>query len=260
MAEQFPDKFITMRDVPSVTDGISDADIAVDYSEIITDQVFLGNIPYASIIEGLTEQFNDYIKLEDDTDYVDAFYTQLHLSYNSIEQDDEEFHGTELREALDKIHQSFIDFMATKFQERLTITIRALDAEEYNRDDIERIFRHLYSFFILGAKANFTTVITADTLRYLGEKNLDDDTFFKKVNHHMGYYTPLFKTMGPMEFLKYANATEIIALYETGQIGGNFLRKYSPKFYQNTEFLVDVINQITIAQNFRNDLTKIADI
>lgn len=237
---------------------IGAGDMAVDYSELIEKEAFLGETPFNAIIEGLEEQFNDYIKLEDETNYVDVFYTQLHASYDAVRGDDGEEHPVELTEALDKIHQSFIDFMTTKFELRLALTIMDLESEDYNRDDVEFEIRRLYEFFILGAKQNFTVVITADAIKRLGNPNADDDDYFRRVNELLPQYSPLFTTLGPMEFLRLRGDQEMVELFDNNRVTGNFLKKYSPKFYANPDFEVDVVNSITIAQNFRQDYNKIA--
>ena len=236
---------------------ISASDVAMDYSELIEQEAFLGETPFNTILEGLEEQFNDYIKMEDETNYVDVFYTQLHQSYQAIHDDPGEEHPGELKEALDRIHQGFIDFMSTKFDLRLSITIVDLENEDYSRDDIEYQIRRLYEFFILGAKQNFTVVITVDVIKRLGSERMNDDEYFKRIQELLPQYSPLFVTIGPMEFLQIRNDQEIIELFENNRVTGNFLRKYSPKFYANPDYEVDVVNNITIAQNFREDYNRL---
>lgn len=242
---------------PQVPEEISAGDMAIDYSEIIEKEAFLGETPFNVILEGLEEQFNDYINIDDETNYVDVFYTQLHASYEAVRGDDGEEHPVEITEALDKIHQAFIDFMSTKFEMRLAITLTDLESEDYSRDDVELELRRLYEFFILGARQNFTVVITTDVIKHFGSEPIEDNEYFQKIAALLPRYSPLFTTIGPMEFLEMRGDKEMVEFFSNNRVTGNFLKKYSPKFYANPDFEVDVINNITITQNFREDYNKI---
>ena len=57
-----------------------------------------------------------------------------------------------------------------------------------------------------------------------------------------------------MEFLKYRGDQEIIQFFENGKVVGNFLRKYTPKLYQNEEFEVELINYITMVQQSKEEV------
>lgn len=234
-------------------DDQSLADQPLDYSEIIEQEAFLGNIPFDAIIEGLEAQFADYVNIEDTTNFVDVFYDQLHASLAAVTDDESEEHPVEIKEALDRIHQRFIDFMVKKFDERLTLTIMMVEDEDIDYDDLEFIIRRLYEFFILGAQNNFKVVIAADVNARIGQIS-DDKEWFTKLQEMMALYSPLVTGIKPMEFLRYRNDTEITELFENGQVVGNFLRKYSPKFYQNEEFQVAVINYVTMANQFGKEI------
>lgn len=224
-----------------------------DYSELIEQEAFLGDTPYPTIIEGIKEQFDDYIGTEDRTDYVDTFFTQLATSYETAENDDEEDHKQEIREALDRIRDDFIDTFAEQLRSRLMITITAIEDEERDYDSIESTIRLLYPFFILEAKKTMMSVIKYDIMQNLKGLDLNDERYFQRVKVLMGNYSPLFSTMGPQEFLKLANNPEISWLFNTGAVSGNFLRKYSPKFYRNDEFMVDIINEVTLTYAFAKE-------
>lgn len=224
-----------------------------DYSELIEQEAFIGEVPYPTIVEGIQGQFDDYIGTEDRTDYVDIFFTQLENSYKAAEEDEEEIHQQEIREALDRIRDDFIDTIAEQLQTRLTISISAIESEERDYDAIEWAVRQLYTFFILEAKQTMMTVIKYDVTRILKDVNLDGDEYFKRVNVLMNNYSPLFSTMGPNDFLQLTGNTDIIDMYDNGTISGNFLRKYSPKFYAHEEFEVEVINEITLTYGFARE-------
>lgn len=226
-----------------------------DYADLIRNQAFIGEYPIDAIKEGITDQFDDYINIEDHTNYLDVFYTQMHTSRNAVSLDDGEEHPTEITEALDGIQEEFINFMADMFRDRFTITIADIEEGSMHSPDNEFILRRLYEFFILGAKNNFKAVIAADILPKV--QNIQDDReYFRRVQELVDLNSPLITSVGPMDFLKLRNDVEIIEMFENGKIAGNFLRKYSPKFYQNEEFLVEVINHITMIQQFKTDLVN----
>lgn len=239
-------------------DGINNqsmADLPIDYTELAGNEAFLGEMPLDTILEGLEAQFDDYINCEDKTNYVDIFYEQFNKSMQALEDDEEEEHPQEMRDALDKVLERFTQFMRKEFNERLTITITCLEDEEPGNDDCEFIFRRLYEFFILGAKNNFKTVIEQDVIKRIPPE-LSDDEWFKKLQSLMLLYSPLLSGVKPDEFLRYRGDEEIIELFEEGQVTGNFLRKYSPKFYQNDEFQVEVINYITMCSQFGKEIAN----
>lgn len=226
-----------------------------DYFEIITSNAFQGNIPYNTIIEGLENQFIDYINMEDMTNFVDVFYDQLHASYEIINSNEDEEHPTELFEALNNLQDKFIDTLSDLFEQRLTITFVDLLGDIRNYDDIEFVLRRSYEFFILGAYNNFKTVITAYVFPKVNNIT-DDKEYFKMIRELISSFNPLITSFGPTEFLQYRGEKEILEMYENGKIIGNFLRKYSPKLYDNEEYECEIINHITSIQAFSKDLNE----
>ena len=236
---------------PPVEDSINPS---LSFTDIIKERAFIGDTPVETIYESIQKQFEDYINMEDNTNYVDVFYKQLMLSYDKVNNDDSEEHPTEIREVLNVIHQEFTDFMQELFSTRLTITIPELEGESILSEDLEFIIRRLYEFFILGARNNFKSVIATDVRSAIENIGDNDDEYFKKLQELMDRYSPLLTTMTPTTFLKYRGDQEVYDLFENGMVAGNFLRKYSPKLYQNDEFLVDLTNYITMIHQFKKDL------
>lgn len=232
----------------------SAADEAVDYSELIAESAFLGDYPLATILEGIETQFSDYINMEDRSNYVDIFYDQLHYSYEEAHKDLE--HPQELKEALDKILDTFIDKINQLFNKRLTISINGIEGEDIDEDELEFILRRLYEFFILGARNNFKVVISSDVNYKTANIKVEDDdvAFFNKIDELLSHYSPLILEIGPMEFLKYRGDQEIYELFASGKVNGNFLRKYTPKLYQNEEFRVELINHIILTKEVKEEL------
>lgn len=231
-----------------------------DYSELMEHEAFLGDTPYPTIIESIKDQFDNYVGMEDRTDYVDIFYEQLHLSYNTARADDDKPHPEELVEALDRIHEDFIATMQEQFQSRLTLTIMPLEAEDRDLDEVEMIIRKLYEYFIIGARNNFISVIKNDIIATLPPivNDSSSDEYFQRIKNKMTCYSPLFSTIDPQKFLKLSDAKHIAKLFNEGKVVGNFLRKYSPKFYRNDDFQVEVINEVAITHGFLSDIKKAA--
>jgi len=226
-----------------------------DFMDLIQERAFLGDISYDGIFSSLEGQFDDYMNIIDQTNYVDKFYHQLALSYDRVNSDHSEEHPNEIREALDLIYQKFIDLMRSLFETKLTVTITDLEAESIHKEDLEFIVRRLYEFFILDAKNNFKVVIASDIRTRLKDVE-NDDEYFDRLHEMIDDYSPLITTVAPMNFLRYRGDAELYDLFDNGQVCGNFLRKYSPKLYQNEPFRVELINYITMVRRFKQDIVE----
>lgn len=237
----------------------SSADATVSFMDLIKERAFIGEIPSEPIFEGIRAQFEDYINMEDKTNYVDVFYNQLARSYDRVKNDDSEEHPVEINEALELLHQRFIDLMQELFQVRLTISIVDLEAGIINREDLEFINRRLYEFFILDAKHNFKTAISKDVVSQIANIGDNDDEFFQRVQELMEGYNPIISTMTPTQFLQYRGEEEVYNLFANGRVNGNFLRKYTPKLYQNDELAVEIVNHITMIHQFNSDATTLPE-
>lgn len=238
----------------SAMEDQSTADLPITHADVIKENVFIGSTPLDVIMEGIETQFDDYINIEDKSNYVDIFYNQLHASYEAANDDTETF-KEDMIKTLDDIHQKFIDRMVELFNVRLTLTIADVESESVDLDDIEFTIRRLYEFFIMDARNNFKVAIAYDAKARIGKQISDHREYMRTVNNLMtNNYNPLITAIGPMEFLKYRGDQEIIQFFETGKVTGNFLRKYTPKFYMNEEFEVEVINYITMIQQIKEEV------
>lgn len=237
-----------------VDDPISESESTIQYTHLIEENVFIGIYPFTVILEGIQKQFEDYINMEDTTNYVDVFFNQLRNSYNAIEFDDGEEHPVEKREVLDKIYGQFVSTINNLFNVRVAINMMHVEEENIFDPDLEFIIRRLYEFFILGAKDNFKVVITTDVIPILKGIGDDDNHFFRTLQGALDRYSPLLTTVTPMQFIKYRGDQEIYDLFESGRVTGNFLRKYTPKLYQNEDFQVDLVNYITMVHQFKQDV------
>ena len=234
-------------------DQNSMSDAPLDYTEIIEKDAFKGDMPFDVIKECILNQFQNYIHLDDTTNYVEIFYNQLHQSYEAME-DEEEIHKEEIREVLNDILSQFYAFMHKEFESRLTLTLMDIENEEVNQDDIEYAITAAYNYFILNARNNFLNVIYKDIKQKIRTVIADDKEYFRIVRDMLSEYSPFVLAVGPMEFIRLSPDEDIINLFQSGRLSGNFLRKYSPKLYDNEDLEVEIINRITMAQEIRRDL------
>lgn len=247
------------------SDGMNDSsqgEEVVDYSELIANESFLGEYPFDSIIEGITDQFTNYIDTDDKINYVDTFYEQIHASYKAISSDDGEEHPVERREALDNILDKFVATMQDLFNKRLSLTITALESEVVDQDELEHVIREAYEYFILNARKNFKQVICSDIIHRMGQPPENDTEYFNKIREMLRQYSPLVTAIDPERFIWYTSVGSthsiddfpIQKLFTDGKISGNFLRRYSPKLYQYEEFEVEIINHIVMSQETKEEL------
>jgi hypothetical protein len=204
-------------------------------------------------MENITDQFQDYINMEDDTNYVHIFYQQLSNSYEAIDSDDSHEYPQEAKECLDTIYTAFIDTMLHLFATRLYIAINNI--ENINKEDLEFIIQRTYEYFILNAKKNFKTVIST-TINGMITDSADDNEYFQQLQSLMELFSPLIQKVTATEFIQLTGDKEIYELFTNHQIIGNFLRKYTPKLYQNELFAVEIVNYTTMAHFFKEELEK----
>jgi len=226
-----------------------------DYTEIIRDSVFIGEFPFESIKSGLIAQFEDYINMEDYTDYVDVFYTQYSDSVSAVTIESE--YPDDKLEVLENIKDEFVDTITGLFSQRLAITISVVDNAETDEDELEIALRRLYEFFILRGREYLKFVISksiADSIQYVIE---DDSQFLNVVEDMLTQYSPIIVGISPLAFIKLVNtmydASDVEELFETGQISGNFLRKFSPKLYKNKELECEIISDITLYNEWNKE-------
>ena len=240
-------------DLP-VDSSIDDAESTVQYTHLIQERAFLGIYPFEVILEGIEKQFQDYINMEDTTNYVDIFFSQLQASFNAVNNNDAEEHPNEIKEVLEINYRKFIDKIKILFNDRLSISIIDIENDNIDDPDLEFIIRRLYEFFILGARNNFKTIIATDLLPIVKDIGDDDAAYFRAIDESMDRYNPLITSVTPTEFLKYRGDQEVYDLFENHRVNGNFLKKYSPKLYMNEDFQVEVINYVTMVHQFKQDV------
>lgn len=259
MAEAYkaPD-YLSPHDIDSRYDdeGYDMTEEVHDLSDLLEQSAYVGEYPFDTIMEGINTQFEDYINMEDTTNYVDIFYNQWNDSKQITEEgpDDTE----EIMNVLNQMKDKFVSKLTQLFEEVLTITIMAVDDETTEEDEVEIVMRQIYEFFILGAKNNFMTVISTDLAGRL-PVTMDDNQHYRLIDELLVEYSPLIRCMTPTKFIAITGQVQITELYEEGQIAGNFLRKYTCKLYQNDEFKVELISQITIHQDLKKEIKEIEE-
>lgn len=241
-------------DISGDVKGANDPDKILDYSKLMQQVYFIGNTPFSTIIEGIKEQFQDYININDTTNYVEVFYRQLFNSYESINNDVSEEYPQEAKDGLNTLHNIFVDTILHLFATRLFISINGV--EDMNKNDLEFIIQRTYEYFIMNAKRNFKTVISTSINGMISETINDDDEYFQQLQSLMELFSPLIQKVTPTEFLQLTGDKEVYDLFTNNRITGNFLRKYTPKLYQNEVFAVEIINYTTMAHLFKEELER----
>ena len=219
------------------------------YSDIYGEGVFEGTTPFESILEGIEDQFADYVNLIDRTNYVDIFYKQYYASLDILNNDDSIEYPQDLKDKLDQMYNQFIGTLQQLFESRLTITIPVIEEGHLYRNEVEPILRKLYEFFILSARTNFKIVIGKDLLEFIECSDVEYDLEVK-----MDDYSPFFKSITPLRFLDIRKDTEISEMFNENQFVGNFLRKYSPKLYQNEDLKSEILNYVNTVISFKKEV------
>jgi hypothetical protein len=224
----------------------------IDYGELIADRVFLGEYPYHEIVNRIKTQFNDYINMEDTTNYVDIYYQQMWLSCDRVNEDDSETHPQEIRDILTSIKNHFINTMRQLIKDRLNISIFNIEEYGINSEELQFIFRRIYDFFILGARDNFKAFIASDVSNSLN--NITDENYMEHLKIVMQKYAlSPYSNLTTDQFLRHIGNPDMIELFERGWVSGNFLVKYSPKFYNNLDFLDEVSDYIRMIRIVRKE-------
>lgn len=231
-----------------VDDSINE-NALIQYTDLIQESAFLGNYPFNIIIDGIKSQFDNYVNLNDRTNYVDIFYKQLNESYDKIKLDDEP-RPVEIREVLDGLYLRFIDTMSNLFETRLHISIAVIEDGEIYSPEVEYTLRKLYQFFILNARLNFTIAISYNIIQSLGTTISDIDEYTNSITDMIDDFIPLITTITPIQFLKYCGDLEVSEMFECGKFNGNFLKKYNPKLYQNEDLVVEIINGTIVTASY----------
>lgn len=109
-------------------------------------EIFLSDEPVNLLKEQLRTQFQNPLSRR--FDYVGSFIEKFRQSVLAIETDDEE-------NDLDRIHDDFMGFMLSLFEEKLDIAFP--DFEDKSYEDQEELVHMTYRFFIINVKHNFSS-------------------------------------------------------------------------------------------------------
>jgi hypothetical protein len=214
--------------------------------KLLESRAFIGQYPFDEIISALENQFSDYLNLEDRTNYVETFYRQLDSSYRLIDTSLELEDRFTIEEILEQLDWKFAQKLAQLIELRLGLGINGFIDEKLTPDELRAIYLRLYEYFIMRAKANFKAVIgtkVCQELALMGD--IPDDQYFPIVEDLLDRYNPIIINVEPAEFLAMTAGTETLNLFNSGEIVGNFLLKYSPRLYQSELFQIELVNYIT---------------
>lgn len=226
----------------------------VQFDDLIKNTVLYSDYDLDDVKDRIRDQFSNYISTSDRTNYLNIMFRNFRYSRMVINQELDEY-TPERSIALRNMYDEFIEFLEDIIESKLTISIVNYDTSLLNDEDIEFIYMTIYEFFILEARQNFKTVISNDIRKQI-KGYTDEEDYFNKAQELILYYSPMITTITCEDFLLTLKRDDIKQLYDMGVIAGNFFRKYSPKFYKNDEFLVEVLNQVMTMFNFKIDMNN----
>jgi len=227
----------------------------INDSTSIAEQAFVGDHPLITIIDGTRQQFSNYMSQDaDQTNYLEIFYDQLAHSYQVLEERHDLVRSQDMKESLATTYDQFVDLLGTLISEYLGIGIVDLEEGTMSPSDSTYVLTRIYEYFILQARRNFKVAIATSVNAAIRlNRSINSDNYFEHLQELLEDYSPLITNIMPMDFLNFTGDRELIELYANGRIGGNFLLRYSPKLYQNQDFVVELINYITAHQNLGSD-------
>lgn len=222
-----------------------EVDQEFDARKLLAEESFLGQYPFEELLNRLTSQFRNYMSSEDTEHYVDIFYSQLDNSLDSALQATM-FDPDEVREHLENLRDKFVDHLIKLFELYLNLGIEGYDDGSLDDETGRYILTRAYEYFILAARRNFKVAISASVTNRLIREAVTEDKVMIRVSEMIRYdYDPIVTAMTPIEFLKLTGDNEVLKLFETHRLVGNFLVKYTPRLYRHETYMIEVINHIT---------------
>lgn len=226
--------------------------------DVAKENAFRGDYPLEDIFEELTNQFSNYIQLDasDRTNYVEIFFKQLKESMDEIIEEDGDLLEDQI-EYLDIVYNYFVDLISTLFQRRLCISLNFLETNPYDSNTYDML-SILYKFFILDARKNFKTYFTERALIAMKVGNTDQTNLVTAVYNILDDMDHTLIVDGMVEeFIQRvtdkSTADTIYGYFEENIISGNFFIRYSPRFYQNTDLLADIADDVITMYQYHKE-------
>lgn len=222
------------------------------FNYLLQDTVFFGDYPLEDLKLRIKEQFENYISMEDDSNFFEIALNSFQYSLEVIEVEFDEY-TLERKELLSNMYLDFINYIINLIEEHLTVSIPDYETGLLSRAEAEYIINEVYKYFILKARKNFKKVITNELKGQL--KSLEDNAtkYLEKAQEIILNYGGIITQVSLPQFLQITKAEQIYELYENGQIIGNFLRRYSPRLYKHPDYLVEILNQLMIQLYFKDE-------
>ena len=224
----------------------------VSFQDALRSTVFFSDYDLDVLEEFIEDQFTNYTKGEDTTNYFEDTIQAFKYSEEVIEVEFDEY-TQERRQALTEMYDEFIDFMVLLIEKKLKISIPDYEPERLPKEDLEYIIDEIYKFFILNARKNFRTFITNSVIEELSDELIKDSgEYYNRATEVIQNYFSILP-ITPEEFLLKLKQDQLLELYSDGRIAGNFLQKYSPKLYRHDDLLVDILTQIMIKKFWQGE-------
>ena len=222
------------------------------FNYLLQDTVFFGYYPIDDLKLRIKEQFENYITMEDDTNFFEIALNSFQYSLEVINVEFDEY-TLERKELISNMYLDFINYIIELIETNLTISIPNYELGLLTRTETEYILNEIYKYFILKARKNFKKVITAELKGQLESLEQNPTKYLEKAQEIIMNYGGLISQVDIEQFLQITKAETIYDLYDSGEIIGNFLRRYSPRLYRHPDYLVEILNQLMIQLYFKDE-------
>lgn len=208
------------------------------------ERAWLGEYTVDSLTELIDGQFSDYIGVEDRNNYVAIFYEQVDTSRRGVYDEEGK---VELNEAIDNIVEEFVAFMMNRFSMRFNIHLTDYESGNFTYGEIRPVVGMLYEFFVINGKRNFIDYFTREIPGTMKLMNVDPADAYKHAEELLDLDTPYIRSTDVKGFLRRVGETELLMMYTSNDLTGNFLTKYSPHLDRHENLRVAILTNASVA-------------
>ena len=215
-----------------------------EYNLMTRKRAWLGEYTLDALKELLDGQFSDYIGVDDRNNYVAIFYEQVDISRRGVYDEEDR---TELNEAIDNILEEFVAFIMNRFNARFNVHATDYESGNFTYAEIRPVIEMLYEFFITNGRRNFIDYFTREIPETMKMMNADPSRAYDEAEEILDLDIPYIRSSDVLGFLKKIGDTDILEMYESNDLTGNFLTKYSPHFDRHEDLRQTILTNAAVA-------------
>lgn len=215
-----------------------------EYNQMTRERAWLGEYTVEALIELLDGQFSDYIGVDDRNNYVAIFYEQVDTSRRGVYEEEGK---VELNEAIDNIVEEFVAFIMNRFNIRFNVHVTDYESGNFTYAEIRPVIEMLYEFFVINAKRNFIDYFTREIPETMVLMRAGKDDVYKTAEELLELDTPYIRTTDVLGFLRRVGESDLLAMYNSNDLTGNFLAKYSPHLHRHEDLKATILTNASIA-------------